>query len=55
MTEIQLKIISLRESGFTYREIQIKLGNPSKDFIKHTLREFRPELAGNVVPNYGKR
>lgn len=54
MEEIEKRIIQLRETGLTYREIQIKLGNPSKEFIKTTLRKFRPELAGNVVENYGK-
>lgn len=54
MTELQEKIINLRKVGLTYREIQIKLGNPSKNFIKETLREFIPELSGDVVKNYGK-
>jgi hypothetical protein len=55
MTELQLKIITLREEGLTYRAIQIKLGNPSKKLIKDTLNTFRPELSGNVVDNPGKR
>ena len=51
MTELQEKIIDLRQQGLTYRDIQLKLGNPSKQFIKETLREFAPELAGDVTPN----
>ena len=53
MTELEEKILKWKE-GFTYRAIQIKLGNPSKQFIKETLRKYKPELAGDVVENYGK-
>ena len=51
MTELQEKIIDLRQEGLTYQDIQLKLGNPSKQFIKDTLREFAPELAGDKVQN----
>lgn len=51
MTELQTQIVALRQEGLTYRTIQIKLGNPSKQFIKDTLREFAPDLAGDVVKN----
>lgn len=54
MTELEEKILKWREEGLTYRAIQIKLGNPSKQFIKETLRKYKPELAGDVVENYGK-
>lgn len=54
MTELQEKIIELRRDGETYHSIQLKLGNPSKKFIKETLREFAPELAGDVVKNYNR-
>lgn len=54
MNELEQKIIDLREEGLTYRAIQIKLGNPSKEFIKNTLRKYKPELAGDVVENYGR-
>lgn len=54
MTELQENIIKLRLEGLTYRSIQTKLGNPSKQFIKDTLREFAPELAGDVVENFKK-
>ena len=52
MIELQQKIIALRTEGLTYREIQLKLGNPSKKFIRETLLEFAPKLAGDKVKNY---
>lgn len=54
MTEQQEKIIELRREGESYGSIQLKLGNPSKKFIKETLLEFTPELAGDIVKNYKK-
>lgn len=54
MTELQEKIIDLRKDGLTYKAIQLKLGNPSKKFIRETLLEFNPELVGDVVINYKK-
>lgn len=54
MTTLEISIITLREEGCTYRMIQIKLGNPSKQLIRDTLKKFRPELLGDVVPNHGK-
>lgn len=54
MTELEGKIIELRKEGLSYGAIQLKLGNPSKKFIKETLRKFTPELAGDVIKNYGK-
>ena len=54
MTELQKKIVDFRKEGLTYRAIQLKLGNPSKKLIKETLREFAPDLAGDVVENYGR-
>ena len=54
MTEIQEKIVELRKEGLTYKEIQLKLGNPSKKFIRDTLLEFKPSLVGDVVKNYHK-
>lgn len=54
MDQLEQKIIELREEGFTYKGIQLKLGNPSKKFIKDTLLKYRPELAGDKVPNYGR-
>jgi hypothetical protein len=54
MTELQEKIIELRREGLTYGAIQLKLGNPSKKFIRQTLLEYDPDLVGDVVKNYHK-
>ena len=54
MTELESKIVELRKQEYTYRAIQAKLGNPSKKFIKETLNKYAPELAGDVVKNYGR-
>ena len=54
MEDIEKKILELRKEGLTYRAIQIKLGNPSKKFIRNVLMMYEPELAGDVVKNYGK-
>lgn len=54
MTELQEKIIELRKEGMTYGAIQLKLGNPSKKFIRQTLLEYAPKLVGDVVKNYNK-
>jgi hypothetical protein len=54
MTELESKIVEFRMEGLSYRAIQVELGNPSKKFIKETLRKYAPELAGDVVKNYGK-
>ena len=54
MTELQENIIALRKEGLTYRAIQLKLGNPSKKFIRNTILEFKPSLVGDVVKNYHK-
>ena len=54
MTELEEKIVELRKEGLTYREIQIKLGNPSKKFIRETLLTHAPKLVGDVVQNFKK-
>lgn len=54
MTDLEQKIVELREEGFTYTGIQRKLGNPSKKFIKDTLKKWIPDLAGDKVPNPGR-
>ena len=54
ITELQSKIIDLRKEGLTYRAIQLKLGNPSKKFIRETLLEHAPKLVGDVVENFNK-
>ena len=54
MTELEQKILQLRIEGYTYRAIQLALGNPSKKFIKEVLKEYAPTLVGDVVKNHGK-
>lgn len=48
------KIVELRMDGWSYGAIQLKLGNPSKKYIKDVLKEYAPELLGDVVKNYNK-
>lgn len=55
LPDLEKRIIELRREGFTYRGIQTKLGNPSKKFIRKVLMENAPELAGDVVKNYGRK
>lgn len=54
MTELEQNIIDLRMEGLSYGAIQLKLGNPSKKFIKETLLNYSPDLVGDVVKNYKK-
>ena len=54
MNELEQKIVELREEGYTYQGIQLKLGNPSKKYIKSVLAQWAPNLLGDVVPNSGK-
>lgn len=54
MTELEQKIINLRKEDMSYGTIQLKLGNPSKKFIKETLKKYAPELVGDIVKNYNK-
>lgn len=54
MTDLQEKIIFHRKDGLSYGAIQLKLGNPSKKFIKSVLAEYAPELLGDIVKNYKK-
>jgi len=54
LTELEEKIIELRKEGMTYHAIQLALGNPSKKFIKDTLKKYAPALVGDVVKNYGR-
>lgn len=54
LTDLEIKIIELRKEGLSYHAIQLALGNPSKKFIKDTLRKYAPELAGDIVKNYGR-
>lgn len=54
MTELEERIIELREEGLTYHAIQLKLGNPSKKMIRATIRKHSPALAGDKVENRGR-
>lgn len=54
MTELEQKIIEFRKEGLSYGAIQLKLGNPSKKFIRETLLQYDPKLVGDVVKNYNK-
>lgn len=53
--DIKLKsdIIKLRIDKNTYAGIQLRLGNPSKKFIRNTLLEYAPDLI-NIDCNYSK-
>jgi hypothetical protein len=53
MSELEEKIISLRKEGYTYKGIQLKLGNPSKKYIREVLLKYSPELVGDLF-NYSK-
>jgi hypothetical protein len=48
------QIIQLRKEGYSYRAIQLKLGNPSKKKIKEVLKKYNPELLGDVTQNFNK-
>lgn len=54
MDELESKIVDLRREGYTYKGIQLKLGNPAKRFIRETLKKYAPELLGDVVENVNK-
>ena len=54
MSELEIKIIELREDGYTYKAIRLALGNPSNKMIKDTLKKYVPELAGDVLENRGR-
>jgi len=54
MTELETKIIEARKDGLSYGSIQLRLGNPSKKFIKEVLLKYEPTLLGDVVKNYNK-
>lgn len=54
MSELEERIIELREEGMTYHAIQLKLGNPSKKMIKNTIRKYTPALAGDKLDSKGQ-
>ena len=48
MSELENRIVELRKEGSSYKEIRLKLGNPSNKKIKEVLLELCPELAGDT-------
>lgn len=48
MSELENRIVKLRKEGSSYKEIRLKLGNPSNKKIKEVLLEHCPELAGDT-------
>ena len=40
-------IIYLRQEGYTYAQIRLKLGNPSNKLIRQTLLKYAPNLIEN--------
>jgi len=54
MSELENKIIELRREGWSYTAIQLQLGNPSKKMIKDTLKQYTPELLGDIVQNFNR-
>ena len=42
------RIIELRKEGFSYKQIRLKLGNPSNKKIREVLLKYCPELAGDT-------
>ena len=46
-------IIKLRKDKYSYAGIQLKLGNPSKRFIRKVLLEYTPDLI-DIDCNYNK-
>lgn len=52
--DLEIKIVELREEGYTYGGIQLRLGNPSKKYIRSVLTKHAPHLVGDVLTNRGK-
>lgn len=48
------RVVELREEGYTYGGIQLRLGNPSKKQIRAILLEHAPHLVGDVITNRGR-
>ena len=42
--DLDAKILYLKEDFWTYGQIQLFLGNPSKKYIRSVLLKYRPEL-----------
>lgn len=45
--KLEDNIVKLRKEGYTYKQIRLKLGNPSNKKISEVLTEHCPELAGD--------
>ena len=45
--KLEDNIVKLRKEGYTYKQIRLKLGNPSNKKISEVLTEYCPELAGD--------
>lgn len=50
LDELKLEdnIVRLRKEGYTYKQIRLKLGNPSNKKIREVLLKHCPELAGDT-------
>lgn len=46
--KLEDNIVKLRKEGYTYKQIRLKLGNPSNKKIREVLLEYCPELAGDT-------
>lgn len=46
-TEQEAGIVYLRQEGYTYTQIRLKLGNPSNKTIRQTLLKYAPNLIEN--------
>lgn len=46
--KLEDNIVKLRKEGYTYKQIRLKLGNPSNKKIREVLLKYCPELAGDT-------
>ena len=49
ISDLDAKIILLREESYSYGVIQLKLGNPSKKYIRSVLMNYAPKLVTTKV------
>ena len=47
ISDLDAKIIYLREDDYLYKQIQLMLGNPSKKYIRSVLMKYVPQLLIN--------
>ena len=52
--DLEKTIISMRTAGWTYGSIQLRLGNPSKKYIRSVLLTYAPELIDNSTSKQNK-